>query len=208
MKTFKKLQDLSRNGRWLAFLLLVSVGTMIFCFIGCGSDSTPKGAASEKGKTSKNAGAMKGLMPLLTEKGGVGSGEPGKVEKGTGPQRPEMVPGYSQEELNARHAEQRKKFQAGNVEIAPGLTQAELEARHADQRKKFQENNMEIAPGVSRAELEARHAEQRKKFYAPGTEVLPGLTQEQLNAKMKQQVKPEGREFFPPTTEKSPAAGK
>jgi hypothetical protein len=44
----KKLQDLSRNRPWLKFVVLVTLGTMMFLFLGCGSDSTPKGAATAK----------------------------------------------------------------------------------------------------------------------------------------------------------------
>jgi hypothetical protein len=197
--TFKKIQDLPRNEWWLAFLVLVSVGTMIFCFIGCGSDSTPKGAANEKkAKAAKSADAMKVPVPLLTDKG-AGVGESGKVAE-AGPKRLELPPGYTQEELDARHEQQRKRF--NNGEIVPGLTQAEMEARHEQQRRKFKASNIEIAPGITQAELAAKHAEQRKKFYASGNEVLPGLTQEQLNSKMKQQAKPEGRELSPPSAGK------
>jgi hypothetical protein len=204
LTTFKKLQDLCRNGRWLVLLALGSVGMMMmFCFLGCGSDSTPKGAASEKkGATAKRGEGMKGAMPLLSDQ----AVEMGKVKNRVDSQRIEVVPGYSQAELEARHAEQRKKYEEfrANMKIAPGLTQEEIEARSAKQRKKYEEfrANMEIAPGLTQRQLQARQAELRKKFAAADTQVVPGLTQEQLNAKMSQQVRPEARDSLPPSARK------
>jgi len=195
LNTLKKFQDLGINSQNIAFLILLSVGLMIFCFIGCGSESTPKGAADVKGKTCKNAGVVED-----------GSREAKKIKTGIPSQRIEVVPGFTRGELEARHAEQRRKYEEykANMEVAPGLTQNELEARHAEQRRKYEEYkaNMEVAPGLTKGQLEARQAESRKKFAAADTEVVPGMTQEQLNAKMIQQVRPEARDWLPPSARK------
>jgi hypothetical protein len=195
LNTFKKLQDQCRNKRWLVFLILVSAGMMVFCLIGCGSESSPKVAASVKTKTSKTTGVVED-----------GSGEEKKVKKGMQSQRIEVVPGFTRGELEDRHAVQRKKYEEhkANMEIAPGLTKDQLEARHAEQRKKYEEYkaNMEIAPGLTKDQLEARQAESRKKFAMADTEVVPGMTREQLNAKMRQQVMPEARDWLPPSARK------
>ena len=146
MNTVKKLQDLSENRPWLTFLVLVTLGTMILFCLGCGSGSAPESKKPEK--TAKSSGAMKSqaAMPLLSDKEGVG--ETRKVKRSAGAQRIEIVPGFTQEELDAKHAGQ------------------------------------------------------RQQFLAAGDEVAPGITQKELDAKMRQQVKPEGREWFPPSAGK------
>jgi hypothetical protein len=176
---------------------------MMVFFLGCGSDSTPKGATSENmGATAKKAGGMKGAMPLLSDK----VVEMGKVEKRADSRRIEVVPGYTQAELEARHAEQREKYREynANMEIAPGITQREVEARRAEQQTKYQgyKANMEVAPGLTQKQLEARQVELRKKFAEANTQVVPGITKEQLKAKMKQQVRPEARDWLPPSAGK------
>jgi hypothetical protein len=190
LNTVKKLQDLSRNRPWLTFLVLVTLGTMILFFLGCGSGSTP--GSGKKEKAAKSSAGSTPAASLLTGKEGSA---PQEVQANRGSQRIEVVPGFTQEELNAKHAEQRKKFAGANIEVAPGLTQKELESRHAEQRKKFLAPDMEVSPGVTQAELEARHGEQRKKF-AAASDVI---NKEELNAKMRQRGKPQGQEWFPPS---------
>ena len=135
MNTVKKLQDLSENRPWLTFLVLVTLGTMILFCLGCGSGSAPESKKPEK--TAKSSGAMKSqaAMPLLSDKEGVG--ETRKVKRSAGAQRIEIVPGYTQEELDAMHAEQRKQFEASDIGVAPGMTKAQMEAMQAEQRKQF-----------------------------------------------------------------------
>ena len=121
MNTVKKLQDLSKNRLWLTFLVLVTLGTMILFFLGCGSGSAPEGKKAEK--TAKSSGAMKSqaAMPLLTDKEGVG--ETGKIKKSFEAKRIEIVPGYTEEELEAKHAAQRKQFLAAGIKFASGHDQ-------------------------------------------------------------------------------------
>jgi len=132
-------------------------------------------------------------MPLLSDKEGVG--ETRKVKRSAGAQRIEIVPGYTQEELDAMHAEQRKQFEASDIGVAPGMTKAQMDATHAEQRKQFTASDIGVAPGMTKAQMEAMQAEQRKQFTASDE-------YRQMNARMGQQSKPEGREWFPPSAGK------
>lgn len=169
---------------WSGFLILVGLGLMLALLSGCGSGSNP---ASKTEKTAKRA-VGPAATQLLSQKKGV-------VQKSR-PQRIEVVPGYTQAELDARHAKLRKEYlkYRGNMEVAPGLLQREVEARQAELQKKYKEyrTDMEIAPGMTQEQLAARHARLLEKFNAPDTEVVPGLTREELKDKMRHQVRPQG----------------
>ena len=195
MNTVKKLQDLSINRLWLTFLVLVTLGTMILSFLGCGSGSAPEGKKAEK--TAKSSGAIKSqaAMPLLSDKEGVG--ETGKIKKSVEAKRIEILPGYTQEELNAKHAAQRQKVLSAGIEIFPGMTKEQLDAKHAAQRQKVLSAGNELFPGITKEQLDAKHAAQRQKVLMAGNELFPGMTREQLDAKMRKQVKPDPREAFP-----------
>jgi hypothetical protein len=167
---------------WSGFLILVGFGLMIALLSGCGSGSNPQ---SKTEKTAKPA-AGPAATQLLNQKKVV-------VQRSR-PQRREVVPGFTQEELDAKHAAERKKFEEfrANMEIAPGITQRELEARHAEERKEFAAAGG-FESSVNGAELQARHAQQRQQFSAYN---------EEMNSGMKPQVKPEGREWYPPPAPK------
>jgi hypothetical protein len=192
---------ISRQGVGLGFLVLIGLGTMIMFFLGCGSGNSPTSKKPEK--TAKSSGAItpQTAGPLLS-----GSKESRELHKSREAKRIEVVPGYTQEELEAKNAPVRKKYEGlkNTIEIAPGITQSEIDARNAETTKKYQDmrNNIELAPGITQGQVEARQAELQKKFADSNIEILPGITREQLNAKVKQQARPEGREKLPP------AAGK
>jgi hypothetical protein len=191
----KELPDHFENRPWLTFLVLVTFGTMILFFLGCGSGSAPEGKKAEK--AAKSSGAMKSqaVMPLLNHKEGVV--QTGKVKKSVAGQRIEMVPGFTQEELDAKHAAERQKFLAPGTELFPGITREQLEAKHAPERQKFLAPGTELFPGITREQLEAKHAAERQKHLALSADIFPGITQQQLDAKRRQQVKPETMEAFP-----------
>ena len=85
MNTVKKSQDLSENRPWLTFLVLVTLGTMILFFLGCGSGSAPESKKAEK--TAKSSSAMKSqaAMPLLSDKEGMFPKKWEKLRKVLGP---------------------------------------------------------------------------------------------------------------------------
>ena len=85
---------------------------MILFFLGCGSGSAPD--SKKAGEAAKSSGAMKsqGAMPLLSDKEGVGG-----TKKSAGALRIEIVPGYTQEELEAKHAEERRKLPRSELKL-------------------------------------------------------------------------------------------
>jgi hypothetical protein len=189
------------------YLILVGLGLMLVLLPGCGSGSNP--AAKKQEKAAKSAVAPKSptAVSLLNDKVvEEGSEVTAKTEKRSGSQRIEVVPGFTQAELESKYAPLQKKYEEykKNMEVAPGITQSEVEARQALLRKKYEDYraNMEVAPGITQRDMDVRQSELRKKFEQADTEIAPGLTQEQLNAKMKQQVRPEGRDWFPPSAGK------
>jgi hypothetical protein len=188
MSNVKELSDIFENRPWLTFLVLVTLGTMILFFLGCGSGSAPESKKAEK--AAKSSGAMKSqaAMALLNHK---------EVKKSVAGQPIEIVPGFTQEELDAKHSAERQKFLAPGTELFPGITREQLDAKHATQRQRHYAPSTEVFRGITQEKLDAKHAAQRQRHFAPGTEVFRGITQEQLDAKMRQQVKPETREAFP-----------
>jgi hypothetical protein len=198
---------LARKRVCIKILVLIGLGIMVLMVIallsGCGSDSTPGGSVKEKNAKAaagSKATKMPAVISLLTDKEGTDPGKMGNVKKQPDAQRLEAFPGMTVEELEARDAADRKKFEDPNNEIFPGITRKELEARVAADRKKFEDPNHEIFPGITRKELEARDAADRKKFEDPNHEIFPGITMAELNARRAAEPKPDRRlmmETFP-----------
>jgi hypothetical protein len=167
----------------------VGLGAMVLTALvflpGCGSDSTPGG--SVKGKNAKpaaSAEAPKPLAPgaLLIDQQGTG---PGKVKKRPDSKQMEVLPGITQEALDAKLEESRKKHLSTPQEVLPGITQEELDAKLAESRQKHLSTPQEVFPGITKKALEAKLAESREKHLSlRNQEVLPGITQEALDAKL------------------------
>jgi hypothetical protein len=165
-------------------LVLVGRGTMVLAvcslLLGCGSDSTPKGAA--KGNNVKAAAGSKALKTQGTTSLLVGKEETGP--KGTIKHHPESkfieLPSVSQEELEARDAEDRRVSESPDTEVWPGMTRAQYEAAQAAD-KGFDPKTAEVWPGMTRAQYEAAQAAD-KGFDPKTAEVWPGMTRAQYEA--------------------------
>jgi hypothetical protein len=172
-------------------LVGVGLGAMVLTVLGflpgCGSDSTPGG--SVKGKNAKPAARAETAKPLspgamvVDSQGTV----PGNVKKRPDARQMEVLPGITQEELDTKLAEARKRHLAQrNPEVFPGITQEELDAKLAEaQKRHLAVHNPEVFPGITQEALEAKLAESRQRHLAlRGQDVFPGITQEALDAKL------------------------
>ena len=85
-----------------------------------------------------------------------------------------MFPGLTQEALEAKMAEGRKKQLAMRQEVFPGgITQEDLDAKIAANRQKYLSQRQEVFPGITQEELDAKIAANRQK-HDPRQMVLPG----------------------------------
>jgi hypothetical protein len=198
LKPVKKSQDLNKNRPWLTFLKLVTLGTVVLAvcafLLGCGSDSTPGGAA--KGKNAKAAATNDTKMPpatsLLTDTEGRASEKMGKIKHH--PESPEsnVVEPFidlTPEEIDARQAADRKMLEGHDIELSPGLTKEQLDAKQAEDFKIYESQNRELSPGLTQAQLDAKQAEDFKIYESQNRELSPGLTQAQLDAKQAEDLK-------------------
>jgi hypothetical protein len=158
-------------------LMGVGLGAMMLTVLGflpgCGSDSAPGG--SVKGKNAKPAARAEAAKPrspgapLIDLEGTV----PGKIKKQPDSQHKEVLPGITQEALDAKLAEARQKHLARGQEVFPGITQEALEAKLAESRQRHLSLGQEVFPGITQKELEAKLAEARRK-HDPRKMMLPG----------------------------------
>ena len=172
-------RGLSQKGARFGFLVLAGLGMMIFLLSGCGSDSTPKDAASgKKEKASKSGISMPAVTPLLSPKG-----------SGTAPpvQKFDIIPGIGTEEIEAkREAAERAWEKLDPKEIVlPGFTKEQLEANIEAERAKKPDPTREILLGLTAAQLDAKVKANRERPAMP-VEIFPGLTEEQVKAKAAQ----------------------
>jgi hypothetical protein len=150
---------------------------MIFMLSGCGSDSTPKNAASgKKEKTAKSALTMQAVTPLLSPQ-----------EGGTAPPLPHLnnVLGEgTPEEIEAKRAAAAAAWEKLDPKtiVLPGLTKEQLEAKVEAERAKKPDPKREIIPGLTQEQADGKLIEHRKRVLKP-VEILPGLTEEQAKAK-------------------------
>jgi hypothetical protein len=175
------------KGAQLGVLVLAGLGMIIILLSGCGSDSTPKNAASgEKDKAAKSGVNMQTVKPLLFPKEG-GPAPPlsqsGKIS--------EMPPPISDmpplEELEAKRAAAARAFEMlpPQAEVLPGLTKEQLEAKLAEERARKSDPNQQILPGLTQGQLDAKLKAHRKRPSTP-VEIFPGLTEGQVKAKAAQ----------------------
>jgi len=131
---------------------------VIFLLSGCGSDSTPKDAASvKKEKTAKSGFAMQqSVTTILPPKDG-GTAPPYKHF--------DIFPGLgTAEEIEAkREAAARAWEKLDPKEIVfSGLTKEQLEGSLEAERAKKPDPNREIFPGLTMKQLEAKAAQARQ----------------------------------------------
>ena len=122
-------------------LVGIGLGAMMLTVLsflpGCGSDSTPGGSA--KGKNANpaaRAATAKPLTPgsLVLDQQGTGSG---KIKKRPDSKQMEVLPGITQEELDAKlEASRQKHLSLRGQEVFPGITQEELDAKLEAGRQK------------------------------------------------------------------------
>ena len=186
----KEGQKSARKRVGSRLLVGVGLGAMVFAVLGflpgCGSDSTP---GSVKGKNSNPAAGAETAKPLspgamlVDQQGTV----PGKVKKRPDSKQIEVLPGITQEALEAKLAESRKRhLSQRNQEVFPGITQEELNAKLAASRERhLSQRGQEIFPGITKEALDARLAQSRQRHLAlRDQEVFPGVTQQALEAKL------------------------
>ena len=178
----KEGRGLSQRGARLGLLVLAGLGMMIFLLSGCGSDSTPKDAASGKKATAAKSGfaMQQSVTPLLPPKDG-----------GTAPpyQHFDKFPGLgTAEEIEAkREAAARAWEKLDPKEIVfSGLTKEQLEASLEAERAKKPDPNREIFAGLTLKQLEANLEVERAKKPDRNREIFAGFTEEQMKAKAAQ----------------------
>jgi hypothetical protein len=196
LDTAKKSKNFNENRAWLRSLALITLGTLVLavCFflLGCGSDSTPGGAA--KGKNAKaaksaNETKMPAATSLLTDKEGRASEKTAKIKHHPKSNVVEPFIDLTSEEIDARQAADRKMLEGQDLELSPGLTQAQLDAKQAEDFEIYESQNRELSPGLTQAQLDAKQAEDFKIYESQNRELSPGLTQAQLNAKQAEDLK-------------------
>jgi len=176
----KEGRGLSQRGARLGLLVLAGLGMMIFLLSGCGSDSTPKDAASgKKEKAAKSGFSMQAVTPLLFPK-----------EGGTAPPLPKLdqIPGLPpREELEANRAAAAREYEKLDPKraVLPGITKEQLEAKLEAERAKKPDPTREILLGLTAAQLDAKVKANRERPAMP-VEIFPGLTEEQVKAKATQ----------------------
>jgi len=161
----------------LKILVIVGLGALMLMIssllLGCGSDSNSgKSVQAKKEKTtagSKNMGQQP-VITMLTDKEGI---LPREMRRGK-PETPQRI------------------------EVAPGITREELQAKIAEDLARHDRRTMEVLPGVTREELQAKIAEELARHDRRTMEELPGVTREEIQAKISQQHVPERREKVPP----------
>jgi hypothetical protein len=169
---------------WFRHLVIIGLGAMVlsmFCLLpGCGSDSTPKGAASakkEKAGKSVQDKDMKSITSLLSPNEGASQ-----------LQHVDNIPGMpSPEEIEAKKkagAEWWDK-QDAKYEMLPGLTKEQLEAKLEAARAKKPDPNVQLLPGLTQRQVDANLMAARQRPPLSG-ELVPGLSEEQAKAKLDQ----------------------
>ena len=127
----KRVEVVPQKGARLGFWVLAGLGMMIFLLSGCGSDSTPKDAASgKKEKAVKSGLTMQAVTPLLSPKEGGTAPPLPQLDKISGVPTPEEVGG--QESGGRRACEKLDP----KTDVLPGLTKEQLEAKIAAERAK------------------------------------------------------------------------
>jgi hypothetical protein len=163
----------------MGFLVLAGLGMMIFLLSGCGSDSTPKPAASgKKEKAARSASAMQPVTPLLSPKAG-----------GTAPPLVQLdkIGGIATlDEIEAKRKEQSWEKLDPNTIVFPGMTKEQVEAKIAAHQARKPDPNQEIFPGMSAKQLRAKEKAYREQRSTMSAEIFPGVTREQLKAKADQ----------------------
>ncbi|MDO9573545.1 MAG: hypothetical protein Q7I94_01025 [Candidatus Contubernalis sp.] len=213
LNTIEKLQDLYKNRPWSMFLVLVTLGTMIFFFMGCGSDSTPgRSVKEEKAKTSSTPTAKQSQAPAMVLMGGKGGSEAGKMgDIKKGPERKSVqIPGITTlEEMEARNAAAVKMMRSPGVEFN-GLTREEMEKRNAAAAKMARSLDVQVIPGVNLEEMKKRNAAAIEMARSMDVQVMPGVNLQEMkkrnaaalaNAPKKTSIQGK-REISQPTGEK------
>jgi hypothetical protein len=176
-----------QQGARLGFLVLAGLGMMLLLLSGCGSDSTPKPAASgKKDKVAKSGSNMPEVMPLLSPKEGGTAPPLRQLDKmPVKPPLPGMPP---LEELEAKRAAAARTSEKRDPKeiVLPGITREELEAKIEAERARKPTPKGEILPGLTAEQLEAKIKAHREQRAAASSEILPGLTGDQLKAKAAQ----------------------
>jgi hypothetical protein len=176
----KEDRGLSQKGALLGFWVLAVLGMMIFLLSGCGSDSTPKDAASgKKEKAAKSGATVKAVTPLLIPQG-----------SGTAPtvRQFDKIPGsWTEEEIEAKRVEAARAWEKLDPKeiVLSGFTKEQLEARLDAERAKKPNPKQEIVPGLTMEQIDAKLKAHRER---PLTEeIFPGFTLEQMKAKAAQE---------------------
>jgi len=189
-------------------ILAIGVSLAIFC-LGCGSESTSKGVVPEKPKpTAKTPGAAKQAiaLPLITDKEGGRKLDLEKLRKAqeeSTSQRIEVIPGKTQEELNALTGEP-SKVNPKDIMVFPGMTQEQWNAKQAAVPKQVDPKNIMMYPGMTQEQWNAKQAAVPKQVDPKNIMMYPGMTQEEWNAKQAQLEEQPGRKVneLPPTSAK------
>jgi hypothetical protein len=176
LNTVKKSQDLSRNRPWLTFLVIVTLGTLMFLLPGCGSDSTPKGAASAKKAQPAKSPGDKGTQMITTLLSG---------KEGDAPPIPTLdkLPGnLTREQLESNIKATEQAMRDPKREVVPGLTLEQMEANIEAAKRASLDPKREVVPGLTLEQINANIMEAQKRS-APAN-VLSGFTEEQMKAKL------------------------
>jgi hypothetical protein len=174
-------QEIISRSFWLRLLVPVGLGAMmlaVFCLLpGCGSESPPK---KEKAAKSSGGKKMDTVLPMLVDKPEAGTGQ------AKGLQTFDKVPGMpTEEEFKAKAAKARSDWErrSPKMEILPGITQEQIDAKLAESRKR--NPKLEVLPGLTQEQAEAKLAEARKRAPSK-VEIAPGVTEEHLKQKADQ----------------------
>jgi hypothetical protein len=175
----------SPKGLRLGFWVLAGLGMMIFLFSGCGSESTPGGTVKKKNASQAESRKSQGGTPLLKDQEGIGTGNKKiAVSPPDAPKHPDIFPGITNEEMEAKANADRKKVLDSDDEIFPGMTRKQYEAKAAADQQKVLAPDIEIFPGMTRKQYEAKVAADQQKVSAPDIEIFPGMTRKQYEAKV------------------------
>ena len=171
----KEGRGCSQKEARLGLLVLAGLGMMIFLLSGCGSDNTPKRAASAKEeKAAKSGSTMQTKEPLFTPKKGGIAPPLGRYDN---------VPGmpFQGKELEEKRAAAERAYEKLDPKqlVFPGITKEQLEAKLKAERGKKPDPDRAIFPGLSPKQLDAKLNEQRKRGLEQ-VPIFPGLTEAQM----------------------------
>jgi hypothetical protein len=148
---------------------------MMFLLLGCGSDSTPKGAATAKKEQPAKSPGDKGtrtITSLLSDK------------EGNAPQLQvldKLPVDLTPEEIEARRKAAEQTMLDPKYELFRGLTMEQVEAKREAARRAMDSKKFETFPGLTQEQYNAKLMEAQKRP-APA-KILLGLTEEQVKAK-------------------------